>query len=94
MRPLSVMLKSLLLSNSDKNFNIYVMNSSLSQQDFETVNEYLDCNRFKLLDIKINDALLDDAPITDRYPKEMYYRIFAARYLPQDMDKILYLDPD
>ena len=70
------------------------MNSSLSQQDFETVNEYLDCNRFKLLDIKINDALLDDAPIIDRYPKEMYYRIFAARYLPQDMDKILYLDPD
>ncbi|MCC8121450.1 MAG: glycosyltransferase family 8 protein, partial [Oscillospiraceae bacterium] len=33
-------------------------------------------------------------PTTDRYPKEIYYRIFAARYLPADLDRVLYLDPD
>ena len=35
-----------------------------------------------------------DAPISDRYPKEMYYRLFAAQYLPKELDRILYLDPD
>jgi lipopolysaccharide biosynthesis glycosyltransferase len=38
--------------------------------------------------------MLKDAPVTDRYPHEMYYRIFAAHFLPKNVEKILYLDPD
>lgn len=29
-----------------------------------------------------------------RYPKTIYYRIFAAKFLPDTMDRVLYLDPD
>ena len=36
----------------------------------------------------------DDAPTTDRYPKTIYYRLLAHEYLPQDLDKILYMDAD
>ena len=28
------------------------------------------------------------------YSKEMYYRLLAFKFLPPEMDKILYLDPD
>lgn len=35
-----------------------------------------------------------DAPVTDRYPKTIYYRLLAHEYLPQDLDRILYLDAD
>ena len=28
------------------------------------------------------------------YPKAIYYRIFAAKYLPHTLDRVLYLDPD
>ena len=44
--------------------------------------------------ITIREEQLQDAPTTDRYPLEIYYRIFAAKYLPQELDRVLYLDPD
>lgn len=44
--------------------------------------------------VKAVDIGLDEAPTTARYPQEIYYRIFAAKYLPDTIDKILYLDPD
>ena len=34
------------------------------------------------------------APITDRYPTTIYYRLLAYKYLPADLDRILYLDAD
>lgn len=43
---------------------------------------------------RVQDAMLSSAPIVYRYPREMYYRLIAARFLPQEMDRILYLDPD
>lgn len=91
---LVVMVYSLLKSNKKIIFNIYVMNSSLTEDDFKYFSKHLNGDRIKIFDIKIDDSMLCGAPITDRYPREMYYRIFAAKYLPNDVDKIIYLDPD
>ena len=92
---LCVMLKSLLISNPDTTFDVYVMNSSLTDSDFEKVKTYLhNHKRIILHDIKIHPGKLADAPTTLGYPIEMYYRIFAAEFLPKSIDKILYLDPD
>ena len=90
---LVVMLKSLAYNNKHKKIDVYVMNSSLTTGDIE----YLKNNVMKninVIDLKVSDKELNDAPITKRYPKEMYYRILAAYYLPKKVDKILYLDPD
>ena len=91
---LSVMLKSLLMADRENHFMVYVMNSALTEADFDYVEKYLDCDRLKLVDIKIDSSILAGAPVTDRYPLEMYYRIFAAAFLPGDVDRVLYLDPD
>jgi len=40
------------------------------------------------------EELFSSAKTTDRYPKEMYYRLLSAFVLPDDVEKILYLDPD
>ena len=34
------------------------------------------------------------APVSDRYPESIYYRLLAQNYLPKDLDKVLYLDAD
>lgn len=94
LKPLCVMLRSLTASNPETEFDIYVLNKSLCGNDFDYISNNVPDNDFKLHDIKIDDSILKDAPVTDRYPKEMYYRIFAAKFLPQNVDKILYLDPD
>lgn len=35
-----------------------------------------------------------DAPTSKRYPETIYYRLLAHEYLPQDLDKVLYIDAD
>jgi len=42
----------------------------------------------------IDDDQFDDAPTTDRYPKTIYYRLLAYKYLPKNVKRILYLDID
>lgn len=93
LKVLVVMLKSLAHSNKYKKFDVYVMNDSLTKKDIE----YLKENSFKninIIDLKVSDKEFNKSPVTKRYPKEMYYRILAAYYLPKKVDKILYLDPD
>jgi len=90
---LIVMLKSLAYNNKHKKFDIYVMNNSLTKKDIAYLKENV-MHNINIIDLKINDKELNKAPITKRYPKEMYYRILASFYLPKTVDKILYLDPD
>lgn len=94
LKHLVVMLYSLLKSNSNVKIDVYVMNSSLTNEDFSYIETNINSDMIDVIDIKIDNKMLSDAPITDRYPKEMYYRIFAAKYLPKNIDKIIYLDPD
>ena len=44
--------------------------------------------------VAFDDSLLKGAPTVKRWPTEIYYRIFAAGYLPDTLDKILYMDSD
>ncbi|WP_426350585.1 glycosyltransferase family 8 protein [Alloiococcus sp. CFN-8] len=91
---LIIMLRSLLKSNKGTLFNLYIIHSSLTTEDFERINREEGFENISLIDIHIDKRPLGDAPITERYPEEMYYRLLAPMYLPKDMDRILYLDPD
>lgn len=91
---LRVMLCSLLDKNPDECFTVYVAHSSLSLQDIADICAGFDPNRLRAQSISVSDDALNGAPIEKRYPKEMYYRLFAARFLPESVDRILYLDPD
>ena len=90
---LNVMLTSLVNSNPDCYFNVYLLHSSINERDtYETSRVLGDSG--KLIMVKAKDIGLDDAPTTSRYPQEIYFRIFASKYLPQTIDRVLYLDPD
>lgn len=91
---LRVMLASILHTTPDTSFTLYLACSSLTPDDFEEVARGFDEARLILQPITVCDDALANAPIEDRYPKEMYYRLFAAKFLPQTLDRVLYLDPD
>lgn len=90
---LNVMLTSLLDSNPDCYFNMYLLHKSICEREMHTTSKILGTSG-ELIMVKAKDIGLDDAPITSRYPEEIYYRIFASKYLPQTLDRVLYLDPD
>lgn len=90
---LNTMIVSLIKSNPNCFFNIYLLHSSVRQEAVSDSRLLLgDSGSLSLIEAK-NDGL-ENAPTTSRYPQEIYYRIFAAQYLPDTIDRILYLDPD
>ncbi|NYB75313.1 glycosyltransferase family 8 protein [Sedimentibacter hydroxybenzoicus DSM 7310] len=91
---LIVMLTSLIKSDDNEKFEVYIVHSSLDEDDLILIVNSVCIDRCKITDVKIPEGMFDEAPVTYRYPKEMYYRIFAAQYLPESVDRILYLDPD
>ncbi len=92
--PLKVMLTSLFLNNKDEQFTIYLMHSSFSEEELEHVKHHVEAYNQKLEEIRVGDEFFENAPVVKHYSKEMYYRILAYQFLPKEIDKILYLDPD
>lgn len=90
---LNVMLSSLKFKNPNCTFSIYLLHTSIREDELSETKNIIGSSG-KIFMIKANDTCLKEAPTTQRYPKEIYYRIFAAQYLPNNIDRILYLDPD
>lgn len=94
LRPLCVMLRSFAARTPERDFRVFVLHSSLTPADLDAVRRAIEGCRMTLEEIRVSGGGLDGAPTTDRYPREMYYRIFAAQVLPPELDRVLYLDPD
>jgi len=93
-KPLKVMLVSLFLNNPGEDFCIYLMHSSIKDEEIADIERYVDSYGQKLVVIKIDNSYFENAPVVLHYPKEMYYRLLAYKFLPEELDRILYLDPD
>lgn len=89
---LTVMLRSLVESNPDKHINLYVIHSTLTEYDLGRIS--LVSSNITVKAIRIDDELFKGAHFTKRISKETYYRLLMCEYLPEDVDRILYLDPD
>ncbi len=95
-KPLKVMLKSLFLNNQGESFSIYLVHSRIKDEELKDLDHYIqeNSNNSRLNVIQIDDSYFVDAPTLLHYTKEMYYRLLAFKFLPQELDRILYLDPD
>lgn len=92
--PLKVMLRSLTFSNPDDSFDVYILHSSLADSDIRSVEESLKNRKARVIPVKLPENFGEDFPVLRHLTKEAYYRIFAPFYLPEHLNRILYLDPD
>jgi lipopolysaccharide biosynthesis glycosyltransferase len=82
---------------TDGGYDVYIFHSGITgAQENETdgMLEKYGINNVRLHFIFVDPDRFKDYPITGNYPRMMYYRLFAAQYLPDDIERILYLDPD
>lgn len=91
---LAVMMTSFIEHHSPYDISLFVMHHSLSSDDELWLKTVLHYPNLSFSFIFVDEQSLVTAPTSKRYPHEMYYRLFAADYLPRDLDRILYLDPD
>ena len=90
-----ILLKSIMKSNPNEKFSVYILNKELSNKEKETILESIKNSNIEINFIEINNSEIDNFPVYEkRYPVEIYFRLFASKYLPNNIDKVLYLDVD
>lgn len=86
-------LKSIVLNGGYAHYDVYVVHSFFDETMMDAIRrDFRDSITFHF--IRVSDDLFDGFPETDRYPREIYYRLAATLYLPEELDRILYLDAD
>lgn len=73
--------------------DFYLVTNDVKKDDLMIYQQYFTNNNFFHF-VNIDEQMFKDSRTSKRYPLAIYYRLFASKYLPSDMDKILYLDPD
>lgn len=79
-------------STIDK-YSVYVIQDK-KLQETDRIKQFCQKLGMHYHPVIIKDNQFDQAPTTDRYPKTIYYRLLAYKYLPKNIKKILYLDVD
>jgi lipopolysaccharide biosynthesis glycosyltransferase len=74
-------------------YDAYILASDLTAQDQAALTDAV-ASSVTLHFIAMDPSLFDGLPESERYPRQIYYRILAPLFLPEDVDRILYLDVD
>ena len=90
---LTCCLRSIYLHGGYEHYEVFLLHSSLDKTICEALNkDFGKTMTFHF--VELPEMLFEDFPTTDRYPKEIYYRLIAPQFLPDEMERILYLDAD
>ena len=86
-------MQSIAENGGEESYIAYILNSDLSMADRAAISfsapPAIEC-RF----VAVPEEMFDGFPETGRYPRQIYYRLAAAQLLPEDTDRVLYLDVD
>ena len=89
-----VMLYSL-AKNEDCKINVYLLHSTLQDSHKKDIDQSLSqCKNIHIEYINVGPSIFDSLQLYDHLSKETFYRILAQDLLPQDMERILYIDVD
>ena len=91
---LQVLLTSVKVNNSRETVHLYLMHSGIPAEKLAIVERQCRTIGYTLFPVRVDPVFFKDAPVTKRYPREMYYRLLAPHLLPENLNRILYLDPD
>lgn len=92
--PLRVMLRSLTVNDPRSVFRLWLLHSGIPREDLEGLEAYCRALGIALTAVQVDRAVFAEAPVSRRYPQEMYYRLLAPLLLPGELERVLYLDPD
>ena len=92
-RQMLTVINSIRLNSQPRQLDVYVIQSQelVRTPEIRKTCELWGMNYHPII---IRDEEFDRAPVTDRYPKTIYYRLLAHQYLPKQLHRILYLDAD
>lgn len=89
------LLSSIKENHTRNKINIFILNKDLKQKEKNKIKTCFNNTNIYIKFITINDNEINNFPVLEkRYPVEIYFRLFATKYLPKNIDRILYMDVD
>ena len=85
---------SIVRFESEDGYDIYILHSDLQDQDQIYIAAQIKDPDILLHFHYVELSFFEAFPENERYPRLIYYHIFAALFLPSELDRILYLDGD
>lgn len=85
-------LRSIVRFPCETGYRAHILHSDLTPEDMAKIREAVP--EAVIAEAKVDESFFQDFPETKRYPQQIYYRIFAAQFLPNDLERVLYLDTD
>ena len=86
---LQVLITSLGVNQPEDPADIWLMHSGIPQNALEPVSRQCRSYCFGFHPVEISNVAFLGAPVSSQYPREMYYRLLAAEFLPESMHRIL-----
>lgn len=83
---------STLVANTAKSVEVFVLHGGLTEEQERFIRARFPEVGFNF--IVMDPAIFEGFPTVKRYPKVIYYRIFAPLLLPKEVERVLYLDCD
>lgn len=85
---------SLIFNNPDNLTKIHIITKKISRNFQEKIDQLKAKAKIDFLIYEIEDSEVEDLKVSSHISSAAYYRLLAPKILPQDLNKILYLDSD
>lgn len=81
--------------NNNVKINVYIFYDDLFQKTIKDIKSFFSAyNDINIFFIKVDGEIFDDFAINNNITKATYFRFLLGEYLPNEIDRILYIDTD
>ncbi len=92
---LAVTIFSILEKNRDIKINFYILDLNIREESKKSLTNFVESRKCKINFIQVNKKEFNKLNTTIQYlPDIAFARLFLHKYLPNDLEKVLYLDCD
>ena len=92
--PSIIMIDSYKKSHPQIYTEVFIAHSALTENDINFISSATQTDYLHVSSIYITEKWFTDTPVIERLPQESFFRLMAFQYLPRDMERCLYIDPD
>lgn len=91
--PLKTLLKSI-YQNEKQPVRVWLIHRDIAAKQLTALSQWITDLGMRFEVCQATPAVFGDAPITDQYPVETYFRLLSGQILPKTLHRVLYIDPD
>lgn len=95
-KPLEVMMYSMRLNNLDETLRVWLIHDNIDNSALSGLEKFGEKINIEIKTVAMNENIIfpDSLLNFHDYPKEMYFRLLSSQVLPNDLHRVIYLDPD